>query len=203
MKRLTLQILGPVSGPLRTLVALACVAAACASLVPAPAAADAPEPPGEYDLKAAFLFNFAKFVEWPPGHRSERPGEFVFGVVGDDPFGESIDRIQDRTLNGRRVVVKRANSIEDLDTCEIVFIPASEITRIGAILEHLGTRPVLTVGEVNGFVEMGGIINFVTGTGNTVRFEINPERAEAAGLRLSSKLLRLSVRAGRPAENDE
>ena len=155
----------------------------------------------EYDVKAAFLFNFAKFVEWPEDRPEGDRSALVIGVLGVDPFGGALDAaVRDKTVNGRALSVKRFREVKDLAPCQILFISASETRRLPEILSRLGGTPILTVGEPEAFTREGGIIRFVT-EDNKVRFEINVEAAERANLRISSKLLALArIVHGRDAE---
>jgi hypothetical protein len=149
----------------------------------------------EYELKAAFLYKFASFVEWPGG-LSEGP--VCIGIIGDDPFGAVLDRaISGKAVSGRRFVVKRFRFGQDTEACQILFVSSSEKKRMRAALNRVPTLGTLTVGEMPGFCENGGIINFETAN-NMVRFEINLEAAERAQLKISSKLINVA----RPAHRE-
>jgi hypothetical protein len=144
---------------------------------------------GEYQLKAAFLFNFAKFVEWPPGSFSDASAPLRICVLGRDPFGEELRNItKDKTVNGRKLEVSQVLDLQVARTCHILFIASSEIARLKQILESLRGTDALTVGDTKGFVEQGGMINFVL-ENNRVQFEVNRKAAEQGGLKISSKLL--------------
>lgn len=144
----------------------------------------------EYQVKAAFLFNFAKFVEWPGLDPASEPINLC--VVGDDPFGGFLDQIvKGKVANGRAVEIRRIAATQKLEGCQIAFIPASERKRTPAILDRLGRTGVLTVGETEDFTRRGGVIGFYL-DGNHVRFEVNTDAAGRAGLRISSKLLSLA-----------
>jgi hypothetical protein len=175
--------------------ALLCVAAAV--VLTSYSGAATADSPRKYRLKAAYMLNFAKFVEWPDDHTADHPDQVIVAILGEDPFGTLIDTIEKRRIRGKQVVVKRVLTVDELLPCDIVFISASETAKMREILDELATCPTLTVGEVDGFTEMGGIINFVITRNNTLRFEINAKRAEEVGLKMSSKLLRLAVRADR------
>ena len=152
--------------------------------------------PDEYQVKAAFLYNFVKFVEWPVETFSDNRAPVVIGVVGDDPFGSKIDQvINGKTANGRPLVLKRFANFKALTFCHILFICSSEKNNLRQALAAAGAG-VLTVGETERFTHMGGIINF-TIVDSRVRFKINQVAAERAGLRFSAKLLKL----GHPARN--
>lgn len=160
------------------------------ALMPAPVRAQAAAS-REYQVKAVFLFNFLQFVEWPAEAFSDPTAPLRIGVLGDDPFGPALDEaIKGETVQGRRLVVRRSQRLEDLQDCQLLFISKSENRRAGEILSRLGDRPVLTVSEINGFARQGGVIAFYP-EGKKVRFEINPATARHAGLKLSSQLLGL------------
>jgi hypothetical protein len=143
----------------------------------------------EYHVKALFLYNFAKFVDWPPDMHA---GPICVGILGDDPFGQVLDQtVKGQTVNGHGFVVKRLKRQEDGEGCQIVFVSASEKKRLRTILNGLKSCNVLTVGEVEGFAANGGVINFEI-VDSKVRFEVNIDAAERAGLKLSSKLLSLA-----------
>ncbi len=147
----------------------------------------------EYDVKAAFLYNFTKFVEWPPSALTER-GDFQLCVLGEDPFGRSLEVVADEKVAGRRITLLRTPKLAEPAGCQILFISRSERARMHQILQDLQNAPVLTVADTGGFLDHGGIINFVL-EGSKVRFEINQEAAERAGIKISSKLLQLAVGA--------
>jgi hypothetical protein len=147
----------------------------------------------EYQLKAAFLFNFAKFVEWPPEAFTES-SPFVIGILGENPFGADLERtLRDQTVNKHRLEIKELRSPLEATNCHILFISTSEKMRLPKIFESLGEAKVLTVGETDRFTETGGMINFVLER-NKIRFQINNEAAKSAGLKISSKLLSLALR---------
>jgi len=140
----------------------------------------------EYQLKAAFLFNFAKFIEWPPGSFPDASAPLRICIFGRDPFGDQL-----RNITNEKTVNKRKLEVADLlhaKSCHILFIASPEKASMKQILEGLGGASVLTVGESKGFAEQGGMINFVLET-DRVQFEVNRKAAEQAGLKISSKLL--------------
>lgn len=157
--------------------------------LPGLASAQAPE----YDLKAAFLFNFVKFVEWPPSAFSGDRAPVTLCVYGEDPFGPTLDGvIQGERVGERSLLVRRPDSLDDLGACHVLFISRSESERLGEVLARVAGKPVLTVADTDGFLQAGGIINFVL-EGSKVRFLINQKAAERNGLRISSRLLRLAM----------
>jgi hypothetical protein len=154
--------------------------------------------PSEYAVKAAFLVKFIHYVEWPADGRSER-APFVVGVLGTDPFGNVLDEmLAEKQVNGRKIVARRFKRLEDAATgSSILFISSSEWPDLTEILRTMDRHPVLTVGEIDHFASRGGVIGFRL-EGNKVRFDINAERADRAGLKVSSQLLKLAriVRTG-------
>lgn len=155
----------------------------------APAQA-APPTGSEYQVKAAFLYNFLKFVEWPSDGLGT-PGSICLGVLGRDPFEGALDQVEGKLAKGRKVVVTRFRSIEEVKGCELLFISASEKGRIPQILKHSQNQRMLTVADQDGFCESGGIINLVF-IKNRVGFDVNMAAASRARLRISSQLLRLA-----------
>lgn len=171
----------------------------CAALLMAlllVAAAPALAAPTEYDVKAAFLFNFSQFVDWPEVAFAEPRSPLVIGVLGTDPFGSALDEIvRGEIVKGRPLEVRRFRSVNELDTCHILFIDRSEQQRFAGILASLHGRSILTVGDFEGFAASGGVIHFVT-AGNKIRLRVNLDAARAASLTISSKLLRPATIVG-------
>jgi hypothetical protein len=143
----------------------------------------------EYQMKAAFLYSFLKFVQWPHGD-----GPIVVAVLGDDPFDWRLDRVmKGRTANGREIVVKRARPSDDLTKVHILFVSRSEASRTADIVARMGQAPVLTVGDTAEFIDDGGMVRLFV-DGDRVRFEIGIAAVEHARLRASAQLLSLGVR---------
>jgi hypothetical protein len=143
----------------------------------------------ENHVKALFLYNFAKYVQWPDEVFSNPGAPITIGIVGDDNFGRNLrDVVQGRTINGRGFAIKHLLATDDPAGCQILFISNSESSHIAQILTNAAAKPVLTVGEDKAFSEDGGIIDFVLKNGN-VRLEINLDSADKAGLKISSRLL--------------
>ena len=178
--------------------ALAMLVAATCSLCGTSVQAGAGAPSVEYQVKAVFLYNFAKFVEWPEAVFSGPDAPIVIGVVGESPFGTALElAVKGETVKGRKLLLKQFSSEDSLTSCHILFISRSERERIPALLEKLGKAPVLTVADSEGFTTRGGMINFVLQEKN-IRFDIDPGAAERAGLKISSRLLNLP----KPARSD-
>ena len=148
--------------------------------------------PTEYEIKAAFLYNFAKFVEWPAQVLQKSPDTFVIGILGEDPFGRDLDReLEGKTVQDRKIVLKRISTVEEASTCHILFISASSSSRAETILAGVRDLPILTVSDMNRFVQRGGIVEFSVEE-NRVRFSINTVAAAKADLKVSSQLLKLA-----------
>ncbi|HEY2930932.1 MAG TPA: YfiR family protein [Acidobacteriota bacterium] len=147
--------------------------------------------PTEYEVKAAFLVNFAKYVEWPDD-AAKTSGQVVIVVVGPDPFGSLLDEaVAGKTVRGRPLVVRRAARAEEIGDCQILFISASEDNRLPEILRGIAKRSVLTVGEGEQFALRGGMIGFRL-ENNRVRFDVNLRAAELSRIVISSQLLKLA-----------
>jgi YfiR/HmsC-like len=147
--------------------------------------------PSEYQLKAAFLFNFAKFVNWPTNSFAD-PHSFAICVLGKDPFGHLLeDALLNKTIADRSVVIERLKDKSEMRRCQTVFVSSSESAHLPEIFESLLGANVLLVGETTGFAASGGIIEFTLEDGH-VRFTINTDAADRAGLKLSAKLLALA-----------
>jgi hypothetical protein len=143
----------------------------------------------EHQIKAAFLYNFAKFVQWPVP--SGAAGPIAICVLGRDPFGSILEAtVQDKNINGRALAVRRLQ--EPSSACHILFVSESESARLAPVLHSAETAGQLTVGELPSFTESGGMIGFVV-KGNKVRFEINLDAANRAHIQISSRLLQLAT----------
>ena len=147
------------------------------------------ELPSEYQVKAAFLFNFAKYVDWPAAAFPGPNAPIVIGVMAKDRFDDDLRQaVEGKTVNGRPFVIKHLAADSELNGCHILFISGLEASRMGAILDKARALPVLTVGEDEPFARNGGIISFVLRNGN-VRLDIDLAAAKKAGLTISSRLL--------------
>ncbi|HEY6166822.1 MAG TPA: YfiR family protein [Verrucomicrobiae bacterium] len=147
-------------------------------------------PAPEYQLKAAFLFNFAQFVEWPAQAFPEAQTPLIIGVLGENPFGTYLDDlVRGETVKNRPLVVQRFRRVDEIKTCHVLFIGRPDADRPGQALTSLKGRSILTVGDTDSFAQRGGMIRFASEK-NKIRMKINLEAAKAAGLTISSKLLR-------------
>ena len=146
----------------------------------------------EYRVKSAFLYNFARFVEWPVRSGADRDEPIVLGVLGKDPFGPILDRtVHGKTIKQRPLTVRRFRSLEELEHCHMLFISRSEGRRLAEIFRALEYHGTLTVSDMEGFLRKGGMIHFVVEEGS-VRFDINLESTERAELAVSSQLLKVA-----------
>jgi YfiR/HmsC-like len=146
---------------------------------------------GEREIKAAFLYNFAKFVEWPPAAFPEQATPVVLCTLGDDAVAAGLEAVvRGETLNGRRLVVRRLRDPQEARDCHVLFVSAVE-KHVPQMLGSLRGMGVLTVGDGNDFLDQGGMIRFFLEQ-NRMRFDINLEAAERSHLTLSSKLLHLA-----------
>jgi len=146
----------------------------------------------EYQVKAAFLYNFAKFVEWPSGAFTNSTDPIEICIVGQNPFGSTLENmVQGKKVGDRTFAVRRFPDTLQASQCQILFIGASEWKRTGALLDAVKSAGVLTVGEFEDFTLLGGIINFRL-DGTRVRIQVNLQTAAHARLRISSKLLSLA-----------
>jgi hypothetical protein len=165
------------------------IAAWALSAVAAVAAASDAVPPTEQEVKAAYLYNFAKYVEWPSA--AAEP-QWVVGVLGDGDFGEVLDKmLAGKTARERPFVARRLQEPEQAAQTHILYIAASEAPRLPQILKAVEGAKVLTVSDIEGFAEKGGMIGFRI-DGKKVKFDISPQQAARAGLRISSQLLALA-----------
>jgi hypothetical protein len=161
----------------------ALVAGMClAAVVPHTAAA---QPVGEYPIKAAFLYSFTLFVEWPAEATSG--GSFIIGVVGDDAFADVLaETVRTKTVHGSRVEVRRLTVVDDLRSCRLVFVSAGADRR-NTVPRRARGAPILTVGETADFLQDGGVIRFLIENAQ-LRFQLNVNAATDARLTISSRL---------------
>ena len=157
----------------------------------------------EYRVKAAYLLNFTRYVDWPAHRFSSPSAPIVLCVYGTDPFGETLDEVvANRSSHGRQIEVRRTDAAAVARECHVVFVTYAQWRRQPELLAALAADGVLTVGETPGFVEAGGVIGFVEEAG-TVRFGVNLEARDEARLTISSRMLSLAalVVPGKPASD--
>lgn len=150
----------------------------------------------EYQIKAVFLFNFAQFVAWPAASFPKADSPFCIGVLGDDPFGDFLDQtVQGEKVDAHPLVVRRYRSPREIQGCQVLFISRSMKGRLGAVLAALKGRNILTVGDMDDFIQKGGVIRFVT-EDDKIHFKIDLAAAKRAKLTISSQVLRLAEIVG-------
>lgn len=148
----------------------------------------------EIRVKANFLYTFGKYVEWPTETLGASTNAFVIGIVGKDPFGETLDAtVTGKNIDGHPVRIQRFQRIEDVPGCHVLFISASEKERLAELLKRLRGHPILTVSDMDHFLESGGQVQFVS-ENNRMMFDIDLNPANKAGLKLNSNLLRVARR---------
>jgi hypothetical protein len=174
----------------------------------------------EYQVKAAFLYNFIKFVDWPKGKATDPNAPLTIGIIGQDPFEDAFGPLQEKETKDRKVIIQRFEGFveleksgkkkkdqphpksQDIQKCHLLFICPSESERIADIIASVKDHSVLTVADTQGFLEAGGIINFIVEE-KKVRFEINVTTAKRAKLQIRSQLLRLAKRVVEEKDAEE
>lgn len=155
-------------------------------------AADVP-PSREYQIKAAFLYNIPKFVEWPADSFADINAPLVIGVLGVNPFGDQLEVIvRNRKINGRSLIVKQVETVEEAKATHLLFVSSEASQRFWLMRKELADSAVLTVGESAAFIAAGGGIRFIP-VGDKLSFEINMQAAEQAHLKISSQLQKLAT----------
>lgn len=151
-----------------------------------------PSASSEYLIKAGFIYNFAKLMEWPAPAFSQANSPIVIGVLGADPFQGMLDDVlRGKQVNGREFVVRHLKWGDDLRSCNILFVSSSERAHFDDVFRLIKGLPILTIADTPGFAQRGGIINFVL-EDNKVRFDINVSAARQANISISSRLLALA-----------
>ncbi len=155
----------------------------------------------EYDLKAVLLFNLTRFVEWPPATFADPESPLIIGVLGQDPYGHTLDEVVRTERYGtHRILVVRYRTVEAAESCQILFVCSNEQANLPGILRDLAGRPILTVGEFDSFATGGGMIRLFQNAQGKIRLRINLAAVRASGLNISGKLLRVAETIN-PGEN--
>jgi hypothetical protein len=158
------------------------------------------EASSEYLIKAGYIYNFAKLVEWPATAFAQPNSPIVIGIVGTDPFGPIIDKVlEGKKINGHPFLIRRLRPTADVKECHIVFIGSSMEPHIADAIRLTRGSPILTISEIPGFADHGGIIH-LTLEQNKVRFEVNVDAAKEADLNISSRLLVLAKVIQQPSD---
>ena len=181
-------------------VLLQCIVATAVWLLFAGSSAVGQLKPSEYQVEAAYLYNFGRFVEWPAKSTTAQTGAFNICILGEDPFGQALDTtLAGETIGNQRVAARRISSPQTLADCQILFISSSEANRLNKIIAALDKSAVLTVSDTPHFSQRGGMIQFVL-EGNRIRFEVNLTATQRAGLTLSSDLLKVATAVRKNAQ---
>ena len=142
----------------------------------------------EYDSKAAYLYYFLKYTKWSNQENFEN---YQIGILGEDPFGEKLNILIDKTVNDKKILIHRIKSLDQVSQYQVLFICESERDRLQNIISVLKNRPILTVSDIDGFGDANGMVTFIRHE-NKVRFKINNSKIKKSGLSVSSYLLRMS-----------
>jgi hypothetical protein len=146
----------------------------------------------EYEVKAALLYKFTQYIEWPAEAFERKDSPLLVAVIGKDPFGRILDEtLRDKKCGEHPFAIKRFASAKEIDAAHVLFVPGAEAVVLAEILKALGGRSTLIVGESEGFASKGGIVNFYLEKSKT-RFEINPDAAKRCKLKISSDLLKVA-----------
>lgn len=149
--------------------------------------------PSEYQVEATYLYNFGRFVQWPNRRETPTTSAFLICILGQDPFGPALrETIANESIEGKSVIAKQVLTTEEATSCNVLFISSSEERRLTQILGGLSKSSVLTVSDLPGFTDRGGMIQFVL-EDSRVRFQVNADTATRVGLTLSSDLLKLAT----------
>ena len=166
-------------------------------LLPAPLIRAQSSQPTEPQLKAAFLYNFAKFTDWPSNAFTTAESPFVIGIFGDNPFGKDLEQaVVGKKISEHPMTIRMFRTTTDITNCHLLFINPAEKASFPKVIEALRGSAVLTVSETDDFITAGGMINFVK-QANKIRFQINDETAKEARLKISSRLLGLAISTSR------
>jgi hypothetical protein len=147
--------------------------------------------PPEYQVKAAFIFNFAKYVDWPPESFPSKDSPVTLCIIGRDPFGAALATIEGRNVHGRPLRIRRSVAADDAGGCHIAYLSESEERRIPGILKAIGTQPVLTMSDVEGFAESGGSVGLFVAE-ERLQFDANFTALQRANLKASAQALKLA-----------
>jgi len=147
----------------------------------------------EHQLKAIFIYNFAKFVTWPDDAFADSQSPLIIGVLGEGPLVKALKSVEGKTAQNRKIVVMQFNTEKDIDICHVLYISSSQKDRINQLFNNgFSRRAILTVGSMKQFTQLGGVINFVKKK-NKIKFEVSRKSAERVDLTISSQLLKLAI----------
>jgi len=145
----------------------------------------------EYQVKAAFIYKFIKFIQWPTNTEENNPDHLVITILGESPIFEALKSLLPQKAQGRRVVLKQTDNAQELRFSHIVFLGNTQDLNLKLRLSQVRKKGILTISDTREFARLGGMINFIREK-EKIRFEMNPEAAKNSGIKISSKLLRLA-----------
>jgi hypothetical protein len=145
----------------------------------------------ESAVKSAFVYNFARFTKWPEESFSQSPNEFKLCLVGEEPNEQFFSNLTDKRIAGRPIIIEIRSRLIDLNLCQIIFLSGTDHSLIPRVLAAVEFKPVLTIGEMTGFSEIGGIFTIINVDGR-MRFQANIKSIKRSGLKISSRLLKLA-----------
>lgn len=146
---------------------------------------------GEYKIKAVYLYNFLKFTEWTNKDYPDTYETIRITILDEDPFGDAFDPLEGREIKGKKLQITRISSIQELETCHLLYVNTLDKDRLKRVFALLGDSSVVTVGETEQFTKLGGIIGFFIEE-DAVQFAINLTAADRAGIKFSSQLLKIA-----------
>lgn len=146
--------------------------------------------PSEYQIKAKYLYNLARFVDWPEHTFADSNSSYIIGILGKDPFGIDLEKtIEGKKINGRNFSVKRFKNYKNIQFSHILFINFTDPQKLDQAIKKIDNKFILTVGDAENFAHKGGILNFII-KDKKIRFQINLQAAKKSGIQISSKILR-------------
>jgi hypothetical protein len=148
--------------------------------------------PSEYQVKAAYLYNFAKFIKWPGNAFADTAAPLVIGVLGRNDFAGELTKLSSKSVRNRSIEIKQFETVKEIQTCHLLYINTSKSIELASILSELRTRPIITVGDTDKFALHGGVIQFVTVRGR-LRFIINLDTAKMNHVQIDAQLLSLAI----------
>jgi hypothetical protein len=150
-------------------------------------------PPTEYQIKAVFIYNMSRFIQWPEGSLEDTDDQFTIYIIGEDRFGDAFDSLIGKTVHDRKLVVRRIEPWEDVPVdCRILFVGVSDTQEMMRILDKIEGKALLTISDALDFAQSGGMVELLT-IEDRLRFRINSEATNFSGLMVSSKLMSLAV----------
>ncbi|MFC1569371.1 YfiR family protein [bacterium] len=148
--------------------------------------------PTEYQIKAKYLYNFARFVDWPEESFQNPDSPFVIGIIGNDPYGIDLEKtIEGKQIKNRKFMIRHYQNLENLSSCHILFIGVDNRSRRSQIFNKIKNKSILTVGDENNFAKDGGMINFIIKE-KRIRFKINRDAVKQSGLKMSTNLFKMA-----------